>query len=219
MHGSAVPVLLSPWLQTAGRLDPEIDQAGNVEYKLKILPPSRERFDRLVTQLKWRLLEGGGVAVYEVGVLDDGTPLGLDTLSMIDSLRLLSAMAREVNAVTSISRVLLVTDDAVRPLNLHDAVDILRPAGVDVALHPPTSSGTLENPRRLKRALATAVGTAYENTMKELGIPSERAAARERGDPDPPKSQGSEAPERIVVEAVIRAGQVTPLVDYESVTV
>lgn len=89
-----------------GPIAPEVDQKGNLEYKLKILPPSRERFDRLVTQLKWRLLEGGGLAVYEIGVLDDGTLIGLDPDSMKDSLKLLSLMAAEVGADCYVQRVL-----------------------------------------------------------------------------------------------------------------
>lgn len=89
-----------------GPIAPEVDQKGNLEYKLKILPPSRERFDRLVTQLKWRLLEGGGLAVYEIGVLDDGTLIGLDPDSMKDSLKLLSLMAAELGARCQVQRVL-----------------------------------------------------------------------------------------------------------------
>lgn len=89
-----------------GPIAPEVDQKGNLEYKLKILPPSRERFDRLVTQLKWRLLEGGGMAMYEIGVLDDGTLIGLDADSMKDSLKLLSLMAAEVGANCHVQRVL-----------------------------------------------------------------------------------------------------------------
>ena len=51
---------------------------GNVEYKLKLVDPSPDRFDRLVTQLKYRLTEGDGEALYEIGVGDDGTPYGLE---------------------------------------------------------------------------------------------------------------------------------------------
>ncbi|SNX86739.1 uncharacterized protein MEPE_05448 [Melanopsichium pennsylvanicum] len=98
-HNASPPSSFSP-------IPPEVDQKGNLEYKLKILPPSRERFDRLVTQLKWRLLEGGGLAVYEIGVLDDGTLIGLDSDSMKDSLKLLSLMAAEVGAHCFVQRVL-----------------------------------------------------------------------------------------------------------------
>jgi hypothetical protein len=52
-------------------LPPE-PEFGNVEYKLKLISPSKHRFDHLVTQLKWRLNEGNGEAIYEIGVTDSG---------------------------------------------------------------------------------------------------------------------------------------------------
>ena len=48
------------------RLPPEPEQ-GNVEYKLKLINPSSERFEHLVTQMKWRLKEGHGEAIYQIG--------------------------------------------------------------------------------------------------------------------------------------------------------
>ncbi|PWN48005.1 hypothetical protein IE53DRAFT_389824 [Violaceomyces palustris] len=98
-----------------GPIAPEVDRKGNLEYKLKVLPPTRERFDKLATQLKWRLLEGFGNAVYEIGVLDDGTLVGLDQVSMKDSLKLLSAIGQEVGAECRIRRVLVI-----RPNGHHD---------------------------------------------------------------------------------------------------
>ncbi len=40
-------------------LPPE-PQTGNVEYKLKLVNPSDQRLEHLVTQMKWRLREGQG---------------------------------------------------------------------------------------------------------------------------------------------------------------
>lgn len=40
-----------------GILPPE-PQQGNVEYKLKLINPSPNRLQQLVTQMKWRLEEG-----------------------------------------------------------------------------------------------------------------------------------------------------------------
>lgn len=71
---------------------------GNVEYKLKLLNPSPERFARLVTQLKWRLLEGGGQAYYELGVADSGLLVGLSRLHLEQSLQTLEEMAGEIGA-------------------------------------------------------------------------------------------------------------------------
>ena len=36
-------------------LDPENDSSGNVEYKLKLVSPSSERLQHLITQMKWRI--------------------------------------------------------------------------------------------------------------------------------------------------------------------
>lgn len=49
-------------------------EEGNVEYKLKLIDPTPERFQQLVSQLKWRLTEGQGEALYEIGVEDNGFP-------------------------------------------------------------------------------------------------------------------------------------------------
>lgn len=49
------------------RLPPEPEQ-GNIEYKLKLINPSSQRFEHLVTQMKWRLREGHGEAIYQIGI-------------------------------------------------------------------------------------------------------------------------------------------------------
>ncbi|EJD35441.1 hypothetical protein AURDEDRAFT_93093 [Auricularia subglabra TFB-10046 SS5] len=84
-------------LQRSCRLSPEIEE-GNVEYKLKLIDPTPERFARLVTQLKWRLLEGGGQAYYELGVADSGQLVGLCRTELEATLETLEAMAGEIGA-------------------------------------------------------------------------------------------------------------------------
>ena len=79
------------------RLVPEADD-GNVEYKLQLLNPSPARFARLVTQMKWRLLEGGGQAYYELGVADSGDLIGLPREELERSLQTLEMMAGEIGA-------------------------------------------------------------------------------------------------------------------------
>lgn len=62
---------LSSDSELGNHLPPE-PQFGNIEYKLKLISPSKQRLDHLVTQLKWRLNEGNGEAIYEIGVTDSG---------------------------------------------------------------------------------------------------------------------------------------------------
>lgn len=53
------------------------DDHGNREYKLKLVNPSVDRIEHLTTQMKFRLAEGNGEAFYEIGLEDNGNPLGL----------------------------------------------------------------------------------------------------------------------------------------------
>ncbi len=83
-------------------LDPEPDTFGNLEYKYQLRPSSLLRFAKLVTQLQWRLLEGGGRwCTYELGVLDDGALIGLAPGEMRESLSWLRSMVAQL--VTSSS--------------------------------------------------------------------------------------------------------------------
>lgn len=93
-------------------IHPEPDKRGNLEYKLRILPVSASRFSRLVTQLKWRLAEGGGLAVYEIGVLDDGALVGLSKDEMRSSLAQLALMGKALGADCEIRRCILVEREA-----------------------------------------------------------------------------------------------------------
>ncbi|KAE8224240.1 hypothetical protein CF326_g8069 [Tilletia indica] len=102
------PVTSSSHSPSLAPLNPEHDTIGNIEYKLKLLPPTRDRFNRLVTQLKWRLLQGGGMAIYEVGVLDDGALVGLSRREMRASLDTLEAMASHLGARVEVRRVVVV---------------------------------------------------------------------------------------------------------------
>lgn len=98
---------ISPWTdptRPSDHLHPETDESGNIEYKLKLVSPSSERFEKLVTQLKWRLLEGNGEAIYELGVLDSGLLVGLDIYELRSSLSTLTQMATKLGASLKILR-------------------------------------------------------------------------------------------------------------------
>lgn len=86
-----------------GILPPE-PQLGNIEYKLKLVNPTSQRFEHLVTQMKWRLREGKGEAVYEIGVQDSGFLSGLSDNEMSASLDTLKQMANKLGASTTILR-------------------------------------------------------------------------------------------------------------------
>ncbi|KAH0554714.1 GTP-binding protein 2 [Cotesia glomerata] len=84
-------------------LPPEPEQ-GNIEYKLKLVNPSCQRFEHLVTQMKWRLKEGHGEAIYQIGVEDNGKLTGLSRDEMKASLKTLRDMASRLGATTRVLR-------------------------------------------------------------------------------------------------------------------
>ena len=51
-------------------------EEGNIEYKWKLVGKKPERLRNLTTQMNYRLMEGRGEAIYELGVEDNGHPLG-----------------------------------------------------------------------------------------------------------------------------------------------
>ncbi|KAH6941785.1 hypothetical protein HPB50_023591 [Hyalomma asiaticum] len=84
-------------------LPPEAAE-GNVEYKLKLVNPSQSRLEHLVTQMKWRLREGQGEAIYEIGVEDGGLLVGLSASDMAASLATLQCMATKLGASLTVLR-------------------------------------------------------------------------------------------------------------------
>lgn len=121
------------------RLPPEPEQ-GNIEYKLKLINPSSQRFEHLVTQMKWRLREGHGEAIYQiginsynncnfalfsfclfqyityVGVEDNGRLAGLTKEEMKASLKTLKDMASRLGATIRVLRERIATSSASKTL-------------------------------------------------------------------------------------------------------
>ncbi|MFZ8808408.1 MAG: GTP-binding protein, partial [Pyrobaculum sp.] len=80
---------------------PPESEEGNVEYKLTL----GSDVEKLAGQMKRRLLEGGGEAVYLIGVADDGRPLGLPDDELLKALGTLREVAKRAGASVYILRV------------------------------------------------------------------------------------------------------------------
>ncbi|MHA2298673.1 MAG: GTP-binding protein [Candidatus Hodarchaeales archaeon] len=85
---------------------PKEKETGNIEYKLKIslLGENQERKEKLKTQLLYRLNEGNGEAIYEIGVSDDGDPAGIPENELESTLSNLDLIASELNAQVTLIR-------------------------------------------------------------------------------------------------------------------
>ena len=79
------------------KLPPEVEE-GNKEYKRKLCSLSRYRFQQLQSQMKWRINEGNGVAIYYIGVDDDGSIVKLNTKDKKESLKNVKKIASQINA-------------------------------------------------------------------------------------------------------------------------
>ena len=100
-------------------MQPEVEE-GNVEFKLKLVNPTDSRMEHLVTQMKWRLREGHGEAIYQIGVEDRGAVLGLCQSELDTSLATLNKMAQRLNAdITTLREVV------VDPVAQTKAVEVL----------------------------------------------------------------------------------------------
>lgn len=67
---------------------------GNMEYKLKFDNPTLNRVTHLTTQMRFRLNEGYGRAIYRIGVEDNGVVLGISLAEIKETLSFLFYMAR-----------------------------------------------------------------------------------------------------------------------------
>mmetsp|Transcript_32138 Transcript_32138/g.96295 ORF Transcript_32138/g.96295 Transcript_32138/m.96295 type:complete len:719 (-) Transcript_32138:202-2358(-) len=72
---------------------------GETEYKRQVFSPSTSRLRSLATQMSYRLDEGMGRCIYNVGVEDDGCHSLLDYQSVAESARVVECIARSLNSV------------------------------------------------------------------------------------------------------------------------
>lgn len=141
------------------------DDEGSVEYKWRLVNPSADRFAQLVTQLNFRLSEGNGEAIYELGVEDNGRKKGLPRHILAASLDTLTRMAHDLDAETQVLREAdgkegRVAQVLVRkvPKALEDFLDIRIAAtgnvdsGKSTLVGVLTGTGALDNGRGLARS-------------------------------------------------------------------
>ena len=74
---------------------------GNKEYKWKIIPKDisnlEKKANKLASQLMYRIYEGDGKAVYIIGILDNGTPIGLNHDETYNTLEMFNNMTKIIN--------------------------------------------------------------------------------------------------------------------------
>jgi GTPase len=109
-ESSFVPFEPSSSLRHASKLAAEVEE-GNHEYKYKLTNLTKDQLRHRISQLAWRLNESldddsaPQTAIYQVGVDDDGTPVGLTRPELEESLRNLASMADAVGCSLTVKEI------------------------------------------------------------------------------------------------------------------
>src|SRR5437868_9831432 len=86
-----------------GKLIPEPDKSGNIEYKLRLDKKDAEKRDNMVSQMLWRMNEGRNLygryeANYILGIHDDGSFSDMTEHDLMKSTNILKGIAKKANA-------------------------------------------------------------------------------------------------------------------------
>ena len=77
-------------------MEPE-NETGNVEYKLKLIEKDYKCIESLATQMRYRCAEGGGECIYNLGVGDDGTLIGITEVEYAETINNINKIATKNN--------------------------------------------------------------------------------------------------------------------------
>ena len=71
---------------------------GNIEYKSQIFIPNRYKFEKYSSQMKYRIIEGKGEAIYLIGISDSGKVRGLSIEKIDKTMETIHQIANNINS-------------------------------------------------------------------------------------------------------------------------
>ena len=74
---------------------------GNIEYKQELSNMDSDKIQKYATQMKFRLIEGNGKAIYLIGVQDDGNIIGVPNILLKSYTDIIKNICREINSKIS----------------------------------------------------------------------------------------------------------------------
>ena len=110
-------------------MEPE-NETGNVEYKLKLLGKDDKRIETLATQMRYRCIEGGGECIYNLGVGDDGTLIGITQSEYEETIGNINKIATKNNYSVKLLSQNIIKEDKkiyevlIREINENKYIDI-----------------------------------------------------------------------------------------------
>ena len=84
---------------------------GNIEYKKHFINMTPDKIKKYATQLKFRIIEGNGVAIYIIGVADNGKIIGIKKGELEFCNYIMTQMCQEVNAEIQSQQVIDINSD------------------------------------------------------------------------------------------------------------
>eukprot|EP01084_Bolivina_argentea_P126846 224492_1 len=81
------------------------DDDGFIEFKWKLICPLPERIQHLVTQMRYRINEGNGKCIYQIGVEDNGNPKGLSDVELNETIKTIYRLNKQLNGNIEISAI------------------------------------------------------------------------------------------------------------------
>ena len=129
-------------------MEPE-PQEGKIEYKLKLLNKNSERVNELASQMRYRVNEGCGEALYVLGVTDSGEMTGISPDEYDNSLLTLNSVAnKNVYSVNLLTKKDVGEDKAVyevliREINENKYIDVKVAVAGNVNAGKSSTIGTL----------------------------------------------------------------------------
>jgi GTPase len=79
---------------------------GNIEYKINFINMTPDKIKKYATQLKFRIVEGGGKAIYMIGVFDNGKVIGIKNKEVLNCTNIMNKMCHEINATLKSNKII-----------------------------------------------------------------------------------------------------------------
>jgi GTPase len=129
------------------KLDPELYD-GNIEYKLKLTNLDDEKLEKRATQMKYRIHEGSGEAIYMIGVLDNGLVQGIEEKEYLETIDNLKKIALKIDCIITkisenISNNLYSSEYLIRENDTNTYIDLKIGVAGNVDAGKSTTIGTL----------------------------------------------------------------------------
>ena len=84
---------------------------GNIEYKIAFIDMTLQKVKKYATQLKFRVIEGRGNAVYMLGVKDDGKIVGISKNKQEYTINIMNDICKEVECDLEETKIIKLNKD------------------------------------------------------------------------------------------------------------